>query len=198
MARRNDRTREEFVEWLCMTERTRRAWNLPTTEREFADLKGVSARQLRRWKSSDEFQRLWRQREHEIAQQAGAYVPKEDVGEVRPHYDPRADARRRPPGPPEDIDQQVQRESIERGYDPQRAEYESIKQAVAEKAREGDPQAVDKWMKYWGGPLAEEERAEREAQFAELSDDELADRVLELIGREKLSEWCQQAVAADG
>lgn len=190
MATRNDPVRTEYVEWLILSDRTRRAWGMPLTETEFAEHKGVSARQLRRWKSSPEFQQLLEQRRHETAAQAGAHMPKAEVAAARPHQDPRAAQRRRVnTDPPADVDEEVQRAALEGGYSPERAEYESIKAAVAEKARDGDPQAVDKWMRYWGQQFVEEERAEREAQFAELDDEGLIGEVLSLIGEDNVRRW---------
>lgn len=191
MAYRNEEVKTQYIEWLCLTDRTRRAWKMPLTESEFASQKGVTTRNMRRWKSDEDFKLKWRQREQEIAQQAGAYVPKADVSESKPHRDPRSAAKREKPDPPEDIDRKIQREAIEQGHDEQRAEYESIKASISQQARDGDAQAVEKWMKWWGQPFADEERAEREAQFADLDDDELAAQTLELIGMERVAEWLE-------
>lgn len=191
MAYRNEEIKAQFLEWLCLTKRTRNAWGMPLSQKEFASVKGITDRQLRRWKQDPEFQEKWRQREQEIAQQAGAYVPKSDVSDPKPHKDPRSAASRQMPDPPEDIDHKIQREALEQGHDPGRAEYESIKESLAKQAREGDIQAAEKYMKWWGQPYAEEERAEREAQFSELDDDELAAQALELIGMEKVAEWLE-------
>lgn len=73
--------------------------------------------------------------------------------------------------------------------DPLKRDYAVIRETLVERAKEGDPKALDAFMRYYGKTLAEEEAAVRNSGLSGLSDDELVAQTLTLIGREKVLAW---------
>ena len=183
--------RSQYAEWLLMDNRARLVHGLPKTDAEFAKLKGTTARTLRRWRKDDPaFAELVEQRRLEVA---GELDPDSAVAAAYPVRDARAKRRyerRGPAGPGDDP-------AALSGAAPGTAEYEyhEIRTALAAKARDGDVQAGQAWMKLFGEPYIEAERADLASQFAELDDDRLVDETLTLIGAERVAGWLADRTA---
>lgn len=73
--------------------------------------------------------------------------------------------------------------------DPEEVEYLQLKRRIHADALKGDDKARSLWMKHWGKEWVEEEAAQRRAGFADLTDDDLMVRTLELIGRDRVARW---------
>lgn len=180
----SERLKAEYIEWLVLDKAARRSWGLPTSHEGFAELKDVTTRTLRRWRDDPEFDRKLAQRRTAVAKQApnGAVAPK-----VTPH------------GPPkEGADEAL--EPVQNGThpdltamgikDPGREDYERFKLQLRDKAlSDGSEKALELWMKWFGAPYMEAERAARESSFADMNDGELVDRTLTIIGEDAVREW---------
>ena len=73
--------------------------------------------------------------------------------------------------------------------DKDRREYEAIRESLLASAQQGDPKALDLYMKHFGSHFAQEEQAARSRGLAGKSDDELVDETLALIGRPRVLAW---------
>lgn len=183
-----EKVRDEFATWLTVDQRTKQKVGLPTSIQQFADLKQVSDRTLRRWKNDDpEFAELVEQRAASAAGYAtGGAVA--DVARARPS----SSSKRRPqaPGVAQSADATARQVAADAGIeDPELLDYASVKAAVIEGAQHGDTQSLAAYMKYWGHEYAARERESRESTFADLSDDELIAETLDLIGDVAVRAW---------
>lgn len=183
-----EKVRDEFATWLTIDQRTKRKVGLPTSIQQFADLKQVSDRTLRRWKNDDpEFAELVAQREAaSVGYSSGGAVA--DVARARPS----SSSKRRPeaPGVAASADATARQVAADAGIDdPELLDYASVKAAVTEGAGDGDGQMLAAYMKYWGHEYAARERESRESSFADLSDDELIAETLTLIGEPAVRAW---------
>lgn len=61
------------------------------------------------------------------------------------------------------------------------ADYTAIKAQVAGLARQGDQRALDMWLKHWGRPFLDEETANRVADLASMSDEDLVESLVEVV-----------------
>lgn len=171
---------------------------MPESQVEFAQAKGVSERTVRRWKKDPAFQELLDQRRTQQRQRAegGAVAAAPKVGHGRPASDPRVVRRLAPPEPAGPRHDEVVAEAQAAGVvDPAQQDYVSVRESVLEQAREGERGAVELYMKYWGAELARQEREGREAQFRDLSDDQLLDELLALVGVAAIESWLARVSA---
>lgn len=183
-----ERLKGEFIEWLVLDKAARRSWGLPTTITEFADAKGVNPRTLRRWREEPAFDRKLVQRQIEVAQGSpnGTVAPPKVTAHGRPHPSKRHD----PPAPvepkshPELVDLDID--------DPGRRDYEHLKAQLRDRALSGEGEkALELYMKWFGAPYLEAERQARESSFTELSDADLIDRTLDIIGEDNVRSWLE-------
>lgn len=68
------------------------------------------------------------------------------------------------------------------------ADYSAIKSQVASLARQGDQRALDMWLKHWGKPFLDEETANRVADLASMSDEELIVSLVDMVNPLLLSD----------
>lgn len=61
-------------------------------------------------------------------------------------------------------------------------DYREVREALVDKAKTGDRQAMDLYMKHYGKPFIEEEHAERTSSFQEFSDEALVAAVVDAAG----------------
>lgn len=187
-----DPVREEFLEWLLLDKHTKRVYGLPETEKEFADLKGKATRTLRRWKHDPDFQqRLEQRRKQNHWKNVNAAVSPNS----RPHKDPRAAAKYEPddPATPEEAEVEVLAEAgVSVSADPDERDYHLLKRQLRDEAAGGDQRALELYMKWWGGEYARREHAQRESSFTDLSDAELAERVLGLLDPQTVRSWLER------
>jgi len=150
-----------FAEWLETPRAVRAARRLPTSRAAYAKKYKITDRTLRRWENeSEEFAKL-RLEARKMWELAGTDTPLEDLPET--------------PGVPELSED-------ERAFD-------EIRDNLLSLAREGDPKALELYMRHFGKDIAERRRAAAERGLIEMSDDELVDRTLRLIGRERVLVW---------
>ena len=192
--------REEYLEWLLLDKRTRQVHNLPRSQAEFARVKGLADRTLRRWQGEPEFQERLAQRrgEMERAGRGGAVKPQVVTSGSRPASDPRDGRVRgavRDDDPLEAVDrvhESLVAEARSAGLSEDEADYLSIKGAIRDAAGEGDARALELYMKYWGNELAQRERERAESRFPDMSEGEIADAVLSLLPVQVVSGWLER------
>lgn len=183
----NAQIREEFIYWETLSKRQRRAHRLPESQSEFAEVKGVSSRCLRRWKSDPEFQERVRQLGQQEAQSAAGHA-------VSPRsYPVRNEAGKRKYDPPEpateDDDPAILEARASGVSDRDEQDYHVVKASIRDKAADGDREALALYMKHWGHEYAQQEKARRESSLSDLSDRELVYETLELVGVDLVREW---------
>lgn len=151
-----DRLQKEFIEWFLLAPEQRKAASLPTSEMEWAKVKGVGYRTIRNWKAHPQFQAdLEERRQKHIARVVdGATV----MGAPKIHA---ADG------------------SAE-------GDFLAIRSKLIAMAASGDKQALDTYFRTFGKSFVEEETAARKSDFRDLDDEELVRRVLDLVPVEAL------------
>lgn len=189
----DDRLREEYLEWLLLDDATRRAHGLPRSDREWAAHKGKADRTLRRWKDREDFQERLRQRREQIARGA-ANSTVAPSPEGRPYTDPRSVRRFEAPEPVQRERDRIVSEAASEGVtDPEERDYLAVKSSLRDKAMDGDPRALELYMKHWGQSFAGAERDRAESRFPDLSDDELVGELLSLVGVDAVRGWLESA-----
>lgn len=176
-----DSTKDEFLEWSLLDRRTREINGLPKSQAEFAKWKGITPRTVSRWKNDPEFAARMEQRQLEEAQRL---TPNATVssrfsgGKARRH-----DGAAGTPRVPETVEPEVAPEGVQ----PDEWDYQRIKATIARRAiEENNRDAQDLWMKHWGKTFVEAEAAEDES-LSGLSDDELVEQIIGLVGVETVS-----------
>lgn len=187
----NMQIREEYAHWMTLSKRQRRAHGLPETQSQFAERKGISARALRRWQVDSDFKERVSQLWQLEAQQAPGHAVS---AKSRPQSDPRVKARLAPPKPATDADDPAILEAQAAGVtDPDEQNYHVVKASIRDKAADGDREALALYMKFWGHEYAEAERARRDSSLSDLSDVELVDETLDMIGPSLVRSWLAKA-----
>jgi hypothetical protein len=175
---------EEYLNWLLLDKRMKIAHRLPITEADFAELKGTTTRTLRRWKGDPDFQARLEQRR---VSAAGKMLPNVAVSAAggKAVRDARAKGKVSPPPPLDNVADDPWDDPTATG--PER-EYLKIKGVLAAMAGQGDRQALDLWMKYWGKEFVAAEQG-RESLLAGMSDEALVDEVCRLLGAQAVAAW---------
>lgn len=75
--------------------------------------------------------------------------------------------------------------------DPAERDYREMRQYLLKKARDGEKWAVQDYFKMYGQPFVEAERQQLNSSFSGLSDGELHDQILSMIGPSKVREWLE-------
>jgi len=180
--RLND-VRAEFAYWYALPKRMRTSLGLPTTEKDFAEYKGVAARTLRRWKSEEDFQKIVEQHKHDLtggvknSAVAAIQRPTRDVPELAPAKmsdDPVFDPI----------------------LSPDEQKYLQVKDTLIQMAMDGNQGAMDLYLKHYGKSFVEAERQEF-ADYSAMSDEELVYELCQLAGVERISMWLAEQAAAD-
>lgn len=173
--------KEEYIEWCALDQRTRERNGLPTSQKQFADWKGISAVTLTRWNKEEEVQRLVAQRREQIAQgvrqiaAVPAAPPEDRAGDGRAfRHDGGGDLR--------DESDQVR----PAGMTEQEWQYLQVKRKVLDRALDGNKDAQDLWLKHWGKPFIDAEQSDDES-LSGMGDEELARQTVELLGVELVS-----------
>ena len=143
-------------------------------------MKGVSPRTLTRWESSPDFEKLVEQRRIQVSGMA----PNSAVAAVGP---PRPAKH----GNALKKFEKLEPASIEDDpvYDveltPDELRYQQVKDTLLGMATDGNQQAIDLYMKHYGKPFVEAEQRSAKL-FPTMTDDELANEVVRLLGKERL------------
>jgi len=178
------KVRQEYAAWCATPRRLRVQLGLPTTKREFADLKGISERTLQRWDAMDSHKMLVEQKRKKFAGQVDNASVSLAIGPPRPEVHGNALKKYETPkevGPEDDPVWQP-----ELSKDEQR--YQQVKDTLVQLAADGQSQAIDLYLKHWGKPFIEAEQSTT-GMFPNLSDEELLERVCRLVGREVMTSF---------
>lgn len=147
-------TRDRFYRWLATPPEWRRAQDLPSDKKAYAEKKGITARTLRRWEKSDEgrakvreYRRDWKEADPEGASPDASGMSKAE------------------------------------------RDFEEIKKQVIEKAKQGNDKAIRKYFSTFGASLLRREQERLESGLRDLSDEELVDRLLTVVGVERVQTW---------
>jgi hypothetical protein len=180
--------RAEYAYWYALPKRMRASLNLPATENDFAEYKGVTARTLRRWKSEPDFMPLVEQHRHDLT----GGVKNSAISAVqapRPRTDPRTQVKALAPV----------KLSDDPVYDPMltpdEQKYLQVKDTLIQMAMDGNQGAMDLYLKHYGKTFVEAERQEF-ADYSGLSDEQLVSELCEMAGVEAVSGWLAERAAA--
>lgn len=176
---------EEFASWLLMSKRACRVHGLPLTYEEWAEWKGVASRTMRRWRESPEFQEHLEQRRLEIAREVtpNSTVTAEGVGGPRNPKDKRLrDKQLTAPEPATEADDPVNAGEIT--SDEQ--SYLKARDTLISMAENGSTEALNLYFKHYGQHFIEAERS-ASSELSDLSDEELASQVIQLLGEETVA-----------
>lgn len=178
--------RREFAGWLATPKRLKVSLDLPLTEKAFAELKGVDPRTLRRWKQDPEFDGFVEQEKLRVAGEArpgSALDP--DLARPRPAKDARVQGRLEGDASGRRADATDDPEYRE-DLTPEELEFRQIRSTLANLAKDGQANAIDLWLKHWGKPFLQAD-ADDGLGLSGLSDDELIDEAVALLGPERLA-----------
>lgn len=182
--------RAEYAAWVATPKRLKARLKLPLTKKDFADMKGVSDRTLRRWELQDSFKDLVHQRQMEI-RNAGPNSAIEAVGPPRPVTHAAALKKFELPPAVSITDDPVYDETLT----PDELKYAQVKDTLVEMAMSGNQGAVDLYMKHYGKPFIEAEQ-KAGTNFPGMSDEDLQMKICELLGTEAISKYLTEKVAA--
>jgi hypothetical protein len=171
----NEQAKEALGQWLTYSQAERKRFKLPETQKRFAERWGVSPRSVIRWIQQDPLVEAVREREEQRVK------GKREPAPLVPLPDPQAE-----PEPVPELDLE--------DYDPASAEFLEIRRNIAELARQGDQKALDTYMRWFGKEILEEQRAQRESSFSDMSDEALVESILALVGRPAVERWLRAQV----
>jgi hypothetical protein len=183
--------RKEFIAWCATPQRLRVQLDLPKTKREFAELKGVNEKTLQRWGRLPEHNELVEQHKRKFAGNIENASITKRVAVPRPETHGNALKKYEDPpvvGPEDDPVWDP-----ELSLDEQR--YLQVKDTLVRLAADGQSQAIDLYLKHWGKPFIEAEQS-TVGMFPNLTDDELTERILSLLGKERVSSFLTREVAS--
>ena len=176
---------QEFARWEATPKYLRVTLKLPRTVKEFAEFKGVGERTLQRYRQMPEFKELVEFEKGRIARESlknSAVAP--DIGMPAAPTDPRTIRK-----------QTVELEAAGWKDDPALSgledmsegelQYRQVRERLVQMAMDGSTQAADLFMKHWGKTFVEAEQ--REVGFEGLSDADLVEQVVRLVGSERFA-----------
>lgn len=159
-----------YVNWLLMTNAQRVGTGQPETDVEWGNLHGVADRTLRDWKKRPEFiEELEKRR----AQLKAQIVDGADVYATAGVS-------------PELVLAQLATAGQDANTDAAAAEFAAARQMLLGLVAKGDKNALDLWFKTFGKPFIEAEQAAFKSDFRDLSNEELAARIVKLLPVELL------------
>ncbi len=175
-----DRVRNEYISWLALDKTARRNLGHPLTMEEFATHVGVTSRTLRRWQTEPQFDKRVSQAKVRLAKGApGATISRMGF------YDPDLPDTLEPARNglhPDLVDRPIEDEGLR--------DYESMKKGLRDRAVSGESEkALELWIKHFGKPYMEAEQRALESTFTDLTDGDLIDQTLRLIGKDAISAW---------
>lgn len=186
--------RNEYAAWLATPQRLRRQLGLPSDDLEFGELKGVNPRTLRRWKQRPDVLQWVEQHKRRIAGQVDGAAVAAAVGGLRTQTHGNAKLAARP-----SLDEVAVTQEDDPVYDPSLSReeqlYQQAKDSIFTRAADGDANAFDLMMKYWGKEFVTQERMEAE-QFEHMSDEDLVAEVLGLLGEDSIARVMAAKAAA--
>lgn len=172
----------EYASWLATPKRLKSSLGLPATKQAFADMKGVAVRTLNRWEKQPDFDKLVEQRRMQISGVAPNSAVSA-VGPPRPAKHGNALKKFQQLEPATTADDPVYTD----GMTPDELRYQQVKDTLLGLATDGNQQAIDLYMKHYGKPFVEAEQRSAKL-FPSMSDDELLQEVVRLVGKQRLTE----------
>jgi hypothetical protein len=175
--------RNEYAYWCATTKRLRVSLGLPLTDQEFAKVKSVDPRTLRRWKQSEEFKNDVLRHKNELANSR----PNSAISKVNVQHPPaeKLQAVTNADDPVLDPTMSVDEQN-----------YLQVKDTLIRMAQDGNQGAIDLYLKHYGKSFVESERQEFK-DYEDYSDDRLADEVLRWVGVEFVSNWLASQAAVE-
>lgn len=157
---------EELAEWDQLDRQQRRALGVPVSDTEWAKVKGLNVRRVAKYRN-DPYYATCIERLRNITKKRIAPGGSASLAEL-------ASLGNNP------------------GVD-DLSDYTAIKAQVAALARQGEQKALDLWLKHWGRPFLEEETANRVADLAGMSDEELVSSLVSMVSPLLLADVLAQA-----
>ena len=176
---------QEFARWEATPKYLRVTLKLPRTIKEFAEFKGVGERTLLRYRTMDQFKDLVEFEKGRIARESlknSAVAP--NIGMPAAPTDPRSLKKHTisvEAAGWEDDPAVTGLEDLSEGE----LQYRQVRERLVAMAMEGSTQAADLFMKHWGKTFVEAEQ--REVGFEGLSDVDLVEQVVRLVGSERFA-----------
>jgi hypothetical protein len=143
----------ELAEWDQLDRQQRRALGLPLTDTDWAKVKGLNPRRVGKYRT-DEFYDKCVADLRDITAMRIAPGGSASLANIALSGGPGTD----------DV-----------------SDYAAIKSQLATLARQGDPRALEIWLKNWGKPFLDEETANRVADLASLTDEALVDQLVATV-----------------
>lgn len=173
----------EFCRWYATPKYLRVTLGLPNTLNEFAEFKGIGERTVRRWKTIPEFQEIVDFEKERIAKESSKNSSVSvNIGMPQAPSDPRMVRRmtdqKEPVGWEDDL-------ALDEGLSEGELQYRQVRQRLVHMAMEGSTQAADLFMKHWGRTFVEAEQ--QEVGYQELTDSQLVEELVRLVGAERFS-----------
>jgi hypothetical protein len=147
----------EYIEWSLMDKHARAVANLPSSDVQWAKVKGIADRTIRKWKVNPAFIAKYEAREREKALALPGATALQTTGAVL---------------------NQKQKDD--------RNEHEQIKAKLIERAMAGDRASAELYFKTYGKAYVDEEVASRKSDFREMDIEQLYERVLSLVPVSKI------------
>lgn len=166
---------DEYAYWCAAPKRLKISMGLPLTDLEFARVKEVDPRTLRRWKEKPEFQQKVREKREEISnvRPNATVTPREAATPVTTADDPAFD-------PDLPVDEQ---------------RYLQVKDTLVQMAMDGNQTAIDLYLKHYGKSFISDEQ-DSFSEYERMSDEELVYSVLSRLGVDRVSSWLAESVDA--
>jgi hypothetical protein len=158
----------EFAAWCATPKRLKKQLGLPMTKTDFAYMKSVSDRTLRRWELQESFQTLVEQRKVEFKNNVPNSTISAAVGSTRAATHGTALKKLELPVPVTAQDDPVYDEDLS----PDEQKYQQVKDTLVRMAMDGNQGAIDMYMKHYGKPFVEAEQ-QTANMFPEMSDEQL-------------------------
>lgn len=172
----------EFAYWYATPKRLRVSLGLPLSETQFAEMKDITPRTLRRWKEQVGFKEMVESFKLEMAndspdatiRKVGSAAPKMKVEDVRATLE----------DDPALVD----------GVSPDEQKYLQVKDTLVRMAMDGNQGAMDLYLKHYGKAYVEAEQADF-SDYRNMSDEQLVAEVCQMVGVEAVSGWLAEKAA---
>jgi len=184
-------TQEDFAEWMSYSKRERQLAKMPVTYTDFARDNKMTDRTLHRWRKDAEYPQVQRaieeaKRRREEAKPITPAAATEQAATT-------ASAKKRAARPA--LHFEIADAAEAAGLDNDAARHETLKNAIYQRALEGDKDSLTKWWALWGRMYAEADAKRLDSSFPGMSDSELASTVLHLLGADVVRQWLAQVDA---
>lgn len=164
-AKRFELLQNEYIEWLLTDKHQRAVMGLPASDVEWAKVKGISDRTIRKWKQDEKFVAKYENRQKEVE----LSLP----GATALATSPKAGGGKKVASP-----------GSVSGDDSN--DYNIIKNKLVERAMSGDRASAELYFKTYGKLYVDEEAASRRSDFRDADIEVLYDRVLALVPLAKI------------